>query len=68
MSLSSHSHPTTEGPARDEGGKRKYELTGSHTDTRDLSPETRFVSPGSRKQLCQNEKLKAKGGDLNEHR
>jgi chromosome transmission fidelity protein 1 len=67
MSLSSHSHPTTEGPAGDEG-KRKYELTNSRADTHNgnESPETRFVSLGSRKQLCLNEKLKAKGGDLDE--
>jgi hypothetical protein len=63
----SHSNPTTEGPAGDnEGGKRKYELTGSNADTHNESPETRFVSLGSRKQLCLNEKLKAKGGDLDE--
>jgi chromosome transmission fidelity protein 1 len=67
MSLSSHSHPTTEGPAGDEGGKRKYEPTDSHADTHNESPETRFASLGSRKQLCLNEKLKAKGGDLDEH-
>ena len=66
MSLSAHSHLTTEGPAGDEGGKRKYELTGSHTESHNESPETRFVSLGSRKQLCLNEKLKAKGGDLDE--
>jgi chromosome transmission fidelity protein 1 len=66
MNLSSHSHPTTEGPAGDEGGKRKYEQTGSHADTHSESPETRFVNLGSRKQLCLNEKLKAKGGDLDE--
>ncbi|KAI0279235.1 helicase C-terminal domain-containing protein [Russula aff. rugulosa BPL654] len=63
----SHSNPTTEGPAGDnERGKRKYELTGSNADTHNESPETRFVSLGSRKQLCLNEKLKAKGGDLDE--
>ena len=67
MSLSSQSHPTTEGPAGDdEGGKRKYELTGSHADTHNERPETRFTSLGSRKQLCLNETLKAKGGDLDE--
>ena len=66
MSLSAHSHLTTEGPAGDEGGKRKYELTGSHPESHNESPETRFVSLGSRKQLCLNEKLKAKGGDLDE--
>jgi hypothetical protein len=66
MNLSSHSHPTTEGPAGDEGGKRKYEPMGSHADTHNESPETRFVGLGSRKQLCLNEKLKAKGGDLDE--
>ena len=66
MSLSSQSSPTTEKPAGDEGGKRKYGLTGSHADTHNESPETRFVSLGSRKQLCLNEELKAKGGDLDE--
>lgn len=66
MSLSSDSQPTTEEPAGDDRGKRKYEPTGSHADTRDGSPETRFVSLGSRKQLCLNEELKAKGGDLDE--
>jgi chromosome transmission fidelity protein 1 len=65
--MSSHSHPTTEEPADDEGRKRKYELTGSHADAHNESPETRFVGLGSRKQLCLNEKLKAKGGDLDEH-
>jgi chromosome transmission fidelity protein 1 len=66
VSLSSHSHLTTEGPAGDEGGKRKYEATGSHTDIHNESLETRLVNLGSRKQLCLNEKLKAKGGDLDE--
>ncbi|KAH9986710.1 helicase C-terminal domain-containing protein [Russula vinacea] len=66
VSLSSDNHPSIGGPAGDEGGKRKYELTGSHADTLDESPETRFVSLGSRKQLCLNEGLKAKGGDLDE--
>lgn len=66
MSQSSHSSPTTEKLAGDEGGKRKYELAGSHADTHNESPETRFVSLGSRKQLCLNEELKAKGGDLDE--
>ena len=65
MSLSSHSHPTTDGPAGD-GGKQKYELSSPHADTHNESPETRFASLGSRKQLCLNEKLKAKGGDLDE--
>jgi DEAD_2 len=66
VNLSSDNHPSIGGPAGDEGGKRKYELTGSHADTLDESPETRFVSLGSRKQLCLNEGLKAKGGDLDE--
>ena len=63
VSLSDHSQPTTAG---DEVGKRKYESTCSHEDTHSESPETRFVSLGSRKQLCLNEELKAKGGDLDE--
>jgi hypothetical protein len=66
VSLTSHSHPTTGELVGDEGGKRKYEPTGPHADTDNESPETRFVSLGSRKQLCLNEGLKAKGGDLDE--
>jgi chromosome transmission fidelity protein 1 len=63
---SSHSQPTTGEQAGDEAGKRKYEPTCSHEDAHNESPETRFVSLGSRKQLCLNEELKAKGGDLDE--
>ena len=66
MSLSGRSQPTTGEPAGDEAGKRKYEPTCSHEDTHSEIPETRFVSLGSRKQLCLNEELKAKGGDLDE--
>lgn len=66
VSLSGRSQPTTGEPAGDEAGKRKYEPTCSHEDTHSEIPETRFVSLGSRKQLCLNEELKAKGGDLDE--
>lgn len=67
-SSSSHNdHPTTGTPAGNEGGKRKYEPTDSDVDAHNERPETRFVSLGSRKQLCLNETLKAKGGDLDEH-
>ena len=62
----SQSQPAKGEPAGDEGGKRKYEPTCSHEDTHNESPETRFVSLGSRKQLCLNEELKARGGDLDE--
>ncbi|KAI0304347.1 DNA repair helicase [Multifurca ochricompacta] len=50
-----------------EGGKRKYDSVVSDADTYNGRSETRFVSLGSRKQLCLNEKVKAKGGDLDEH-
>ena len=63
---SSHSCPTPGVLAGDEGGKRKYEPEGSGVDAHDGHPETRFVSLGSRKQLCLNETLKARGGDLDE--
>ena len=66
VSSLSHSCPTPGVLAGDEGGKRKYEATGSGADAHDGRPETRFVSLGSRKQLCLNEKLKAQGGDLDE--
>ena len=66
VSLSDYSQPTTGEPAGGEAGKRKYEPMCSHEDTHSESPETRFVSLGSRKQLCLNEELKAKGGDLDE--
>ena len=66
MSPSSHSCPTPGVLAGDEGGKRKYEPDGSGVDAHDGRPETRFVSLGSRKQLCLNETLKARGGDLDE--
>jgi chromosome transmission fidelity protein 1 len=49
-----------------DGEKRKYEATSPDADAHNGRPETRFVSLGSRKQLCLNEKLKAKGGDLDE--
>jgi len=66
VSSSSHSYPTPGVLAGDEGGKRKYESTGPGADAHDGRPETRFVSLGSRKQLCLNERLKAQGGDLDE--
>ncbi|KAI9443288.1 DNA repair helicase [Lactarius indigo] len=58
--------PSTHVPMKDEARKRKYEPVGSEADSSDGRPETRFVSLGSRKQLCLNEELKAKGGDLDE--
>ncbi|KAH9989681.1 helicase C-terminal domain-containing protein [Russula compacta] len=66
VSLLPHSHPTSEGLSNEEGGKRKYGSLGSDTDARNKRSETRFVSLGSRKQLCLNERVKAKGGDLDE--
>jgi hypothetical protein len=64
-SLPSDNYPTSEIPAGD-GGKRKYESTGFSADAHNGCPETRFVSLGSRKQLCLNVGLKAQGGDLDE--
>jgi chromosome transmission fidelity protein 1 len=61
----SHNYPTPWELAGD-GGKRKYQSAGSSTDADNGCPETRFVSLGSRKQLCLNERLKAQGGDLDE--
>ena len=52
---------------QDEARKRKYEPVGSEADSFNGCSETRFVSLGSRRQLCLNEELKAKGGDLDEH-
>ena len=65
-STSPPDHPTTAGVIGDEGGKRKHDSSGSDVGIDYERPETRFVSLGSRKQLCLNEKLKAKGGDLDE--
>ncbi|KAH9980199.1 helicase C-terminal domain-containing protein [Lactifluus volemus] len=65
-STSPPDHPTTVGVIGDEGGKRKCDSSGSDVGIDYGRPETRFVSLGSRKQLCLNEKLKAKGGDLDE--
>jgi chromosome transmission fidelity protein 1 len=59
-------HRTAVGMTGDEGGKRKYNSLGSDADIACGGSKTRFVSLGSRKQLCLNEKLKAKGGDLDE--
>ena len=50
----------------DEARKRKYESAESEADSFNKHSETRFVSLGSRRQLCLNEELKAKGGDLDE--
>ncbi|KAH9049835.1 DNA repair helicase [Lactarius hengduanensis] len=60
------SHPSIQIPMKDEARKRKYEPVGSEADPSNRLPETRFVSLGSRRQLCLNEELKAKGGDLDE--
>lgn len=65
VSLPSHNYPTS-GVSAGDGGKRKYESTGFSTDAHSGCPETRFVSLGSRKQLCLNAGLKAQGGDLDE--
>jgi chromosome transmission fidelity protein 1 len=65
-SLSLPNHPTAVEMTGDKGGKRKSNSLGSDADIDCGRPETRFVSLGSRKQLCLNEKLKAKGGDLDE--
>lgn len=65
--LSPPRHPTVAGGTSDGGGKRKYDSMGSEADIDHGRSETRLVSLGSRKQLCLNEKLKAKGGDLDEH-
>jgi chromosome transmission fidelity protein 1 len=51
---------------KDEARKRKYEPAESEADSFNRHPETRFVSLASRRQLCLNEELKAKGGDLDE--
>ena len=51
---------------KDEARKRKNEPVGSEADSLNGCSETRFVSLGSRRQLCLNEELKAKGGDLDE--
>ncbi len=51
---------------KDEARKRKYESMGSEADSFNERSEARFVSLGSRRQLCLNEELKAKGGDLDE--
>ncbi|KAI9509200.1 DNA repair helicase [Russula earlei] len=63
--VSTLSRPTTKGQEGG-GGKRKYEPTNSDADGTSGPPEIRFVSLGSRKQLCLNENVKAKGGDLDE--
>ncbi len=64
--LSPPSHPSTQIPTKDEARKRKHELGDFDADSFSGRSETRFVSLGSRRQLCLNEKLKAKGGDLDE--
>ncbi|KAI9465416.1 DNA repair helicase [Lactarius psammicola] len=66
LGLSSPSHLSTQVPMKDETRKRKYEPVESEADSSNGRPETRFVSLGSRRQLCLNEELKAKGGDLDE--
>ena len=66
LDLSPPNHPSAPVPMKDETRKRKYEPMGSEAEPLSGRPETRFVSLGSRKQLCLNEELKAKGGDLDE--
>jgi chromosome transmission fidelity protein 1 len=66
QSLSLPNHLTAVGVTGDNGGKRMYDSLGSDAGIDCGRFETRFVSLGSRKQLCLNEKLKAKGGDLDE--
>ncbi|KAF8272016.1 DNA repair helicase [Lactarius quietus] len=63
---STSSHPSIQAPMKDEARKRKYEPVGSEADSCNGRSGTRFVSLGSRRQLCLNEELKAKGGDLDE--
>ena len=65
VSLPCDNHPAS-GVLAGDGGKRKYEPTGSSADAHNGCHETRFVSLGSRKQLCLNAGLKAQGGDLDE--
>ena len=63
---SSTSSPAIQIHMTDEARKRKYEPAESEADPFNKHSETRFVSLGSRRQLCLNEELKAKGGDLDE--
>ena len=66
LDSSTASRPSMQVPMKNEARKRKYETMGSEADCCNGHSETRFVSLGSRRQLCLNEELKAKGGDLDE--
>lgn len=63
VSITSHADP---GTSATHPGKRPVEEEGADECLSETAYSTRLVSLGSRKQLCINETLRARAGDLDE--